>query len=112
MSEDEIQNTRQFAVSAHDFVRFLEAKTLDSPCPACSFQGWTVIGSSKNGSTYRLATPLRDGPKPSQVSTFAIYCNECGFVRHHLSRKVREWIDENPEPEQLDLEEVSEADFE
>ncbi|MFC6689811.1 hypothetical protein ACFQD2_00420 [Pseudomonas lini] len=47
MSEDEIQNTRQFAVSAHDFVRFLEAKTLDSPCPACSFQGWTVIGSSK-----------------------------------------------------------------
>lgn len=106
MSKTVSNNPKSFAVTMAEFVRFLQAKTDDAVCAACGSQWWTVVGSTETGATYRLSTPLRDGPKATQLSTFAIYCNECGLVRHHLSRVVRKWVDANPAPEEAEQEEL------
>lgn len=103
MSQEEAGEQRhKFSVTADEFVRFLESKTPESACPACQSKEWTVVGSSTNGMAYRFVTNLRDGPSASHISTFAIYCNECGYIRHHWSRKVKDWLTANSP--QLDIE--------
>ena len=102
----------RFSVSISDFVSYLEAKTPDSSCPACNTKVWTVVGSVSNGMAYRMVTDLRDGPSPTHISTVAIYCNECGYIRHHWSKKVREWVDQRSQQTELEFEEASEDDAE
>lgn len=102
----------RYSVTTDDFIRFLEEKSYESTCPACQSAAWTIIGSSANNMAYRLVTPLRDGPSPNQMNCFAIHCNECGFIRQHLAKVVKRWVDENPEPEQLELDEMADDDFE
>lgn len=109
MSEENAQ-PHKFSVSMDDFIRFLVSKTNDSVCPACGTGHWTVIGSATNDMAFRMVTQLRDGPSSTQINTFALSCNECGFVRQHLARKVREWVDSNPHQEQLELEDLDEPD--
>ncbi len=109
---DESALPHRYSVSIADFVRFLEAKTADSPCPGCETRVWTVVGSAANGMSYRLVTNLRDGPTATHLSTLAIYCNECGYIRTHWARKVREWVDENPQQAELEFEEAPEDDSE
>lgn len=94
----------QFAVRTSDFVRFLEEKTLDQPCPACGACQWTLIGPKDDGITFMLRTALRGASSPTQVTTVAVYCNECGFLRQHLAKVVRNWVDANPAPDQLEFE--------
>lgn len=97
----------KLAISSEDFVRFLEEKTLGSECPACGTDEWTIVcppDPDGLSDTYRLVTPLRDGGKSMNISTFAIFCDHCGFVRQHLSRSVRQWVAENPVNPELDLE--------
>ncbi|MFJ7790673.1 hypothetical protein [Pseudomonas sp. NPDC096925] len=108
MSEEEVPKHR-YAVSIDDFLRFLVEVTGDTTCPACGNEQWTMIGTNQTDSAYRLYTSLRDGKGQKALNTFAIYCNECGFVRQHLARIVREWVDKNPAPEQLELENLDEA---
>ncbi|HCF7312658.1 TPA: hypothetical protein NIJ62_003520 [Pseudomonas aeruginosa] len=109
MSEEN-NEAHRFSVSMEDFIRFLEAKTGESDCPACKGETWTVIGVDKTDISYRLVTSLRDGSGPVTLSTFGVYCNNCGYIRQHLSRKVKDWVLENPGPEQLVLSEFDEAD--
>lgn len=107
MSEEKKEVTVKgspLTVSAFDFVRFLEDKTLDSSCPACKLDEWTIICPyDDEADAYRLITPLRDGKKPTQISTFAIFCDNCGYVRQHMSRVVRSWANENPVEPELDF---------
>lgn len=107
MSEDEkevIVKRSPLTVSAFDFVRFLEAKTLDSSCPACQLDEWTLVcPNDHEADAYRLVTQLRDGLKPTQVSTLAIFCDNCGFVRQHMSRVVKSWVTDNPLEPELDF---------
>lgn len=93
-----------FTVTSDDFIRFLEAKTPESDCPACGFDEWTVIcPSGEDTNTYRLVTSMKDGLKPMHINTFAIHCKECGYVRHHLSRFVKAWVEDNPMEPELDF---------
>lgn len=112
--KNEIKTKRSpLSVSSNDFVRFLEEKTLDSICPACKADEWTVVcpfsDEGDDNDTYRLVTPLRDGVKPTQISTFAIYCDNCGYIRQHLTRVVRNWANENPLEPELDFDPEQEA---
>lgn len=103
MSEETPQKMHRFATKSSDFVRYLEHKTTKNDCPACGNGTWTVV-CSDNGYTYRVTSVIKDGERPTMFSTFVLYCNECGFVRHHLARKVSNWVSENPEQPELDLE--------
>lgn len=42
--------------------------------------------------------PLRDGENPMSLSTFAIHCDNCGYLRQHLSKVVKKWVTANPAP--------------
>lgn len=108
----EEKKRHKFSVHMDDFVRFLIAKTDDSNCAGCGSASWTIIGSDETEMAYRLTTALRDGVRPTYLNCFGIYCNECGFVRQHLARKVREWVDNNPTQEQLEFDEVITDDLE
>lgn len=101
MSSD-IEN-HPYAVSTPDFVRFLEAKTLDRPCPGCGAARWILIGPGDNGPTYLLRTQIRGASKPTQVTTMAVHCDECGFLRQHSAKVVRKWVDDNPEGDQQEF---------
>ena len=93
------------AVATSDFIRFLEAKNPDSNCPVCQSATWTVVCPyGGEGDTYRLVVPMRDGSKPMTISTFAIFCDSCGYVRQHLARTVQRWVTENPLEPELDFE--------
>lgn len=103
MSDEELPKVHRFATKSSDFVRFLEQKTTKNDCPTCGNEVWTVV-CADNGYTYRLTSILRDGEKQNTFSTFALFCNECGFVREHSARLVSHWVKENPEQPELDLE--------
>lgn len=109
---DEEKKIHKFSTTMDDFVRFLIAKTDDSKCSGCGSKSWTVIGSDQTQMAYRMVTPMRDGPSPTYLNCFGIYCNECGFVRQHVARKVKQWVEENPVQEQLDLDEIDDDDLE
>ena len=109
MSDDESAK-HKFSVTTSEFVRFLQEKTPDSSCPGCNAKVWTVVGSAANGMAYRMVTNLRDGPSATHLSTFAIYCNECGYIRHHWAKKVREWVEENAQQGEIEFEEADEDD--
>ncbi|MNJ28711.1 hypothetical protein D3C77_232570 [compost metagenome] len=102
MSEKKTDRER-FTVKMDDFIRFLEAKTSTTNCAACGHDHWTILGWSDTDVTLRLVNELLDGPKPESTSSFALFCNNCGFLRQHVSKVVRDWVDSNPEPTQLDL---------
>lgn len=92
------------AIAVTDFVRFLVAKSPESDCPVCKGDTWTVICPfDDDADTYRLVTSLRDGNRPMSVSTFALYCDNCGYVRQHLSKVVKKWVEENPVEPELDF---------
>ncbi len=93
------------AVATADFVRFLEAKSPDSDCPVCGSSAWTVVcpyGGEQD--VYRLVVQMRDGLRPMTISTFAIFCDSCGYIRQHLARTVQKWAEENPIEPELDFE--------
>lgn len=96
MSENENPKDHKLAVSTDDFIRFLEAKSLEASCPSCQSQQWTVIGSVDTDTPYRLSTPAKTSLKATNLLTYAIFCVECGFVRNHMARVVKAWVDENP----------------
>ncbi|MFS1292062.1 hypothetical protein ACLRDI_30580 [Pseudomonas piscis] len=105
---DEDNQTRlprpPLSVSSDDFVRFLEANSSDADCPVCGKTEWTIICPFTEGSdTYRLVTSLKDGHKPMNVSTFALYCDHCGYFRQHLAKVVKKWVDNNPQNPELDF---------
>ncbi|WP_095083361.1 hypothetical protein [Pseudomonas sp. Irchel s3h17] len=105
---DELSSQKQkrssLATAADDFVRFLEAKSPESDCPVCDGDSWTVICPTyDHADTYRLVTSLKDGSRPQSVSTFAIFCDNCGYFRQHLTRVVKKWTDENPVEPELDF---------
>ena len=105
MSDEQKQKRSVLATAADDFVRFLEAKSPESDCPVCEGDAWTVICPAfANADSYRLVTSLKDGSRPQSISTFAIYCDNCGYLRQHLSRVVKKWADENPAEPELDFE--------
>ncbi|MCF1487552.1 hypothetical protein LZ838_09275 [Pseudomonas sp. AA27] len=106
MSEE--RKVHRFTTTMDDFIRFLEAKTGESRCPVCNFQRWVVLGAPSTETSYRMVTTLRDGAKPTFLSSFSVYCSNCGFIRQHIARVVKEWVDENPPPEQLELEDLDE----
>lgn len=110
MSDDQNSNQQraQLAVRTRDFVRFLNEKTPDSDCPVCGCDQWTVICPGPEGDAYRIVAPLRDGDRSLSLSTFALHCENCGYLRHHVSKIVKKWIDENPEEPELDFDTANE----
>jgi len=83
--------------SSDDFVRFLKNKLPDSdPCPACGEDDWSVVCPRDDEDMYRLGLVVRNAPKPFYLSTFAYYCDNCGYLRQHVSKLVYDWVKENP----------------
>ncbi|MCU7240384.1 hypothetical protein [Pseudomonas peradeniyensis] len=109
MAEKSPPNHR-WSVTIDDFVRFLVAKTGDAKCPACGNGQWTILGSGETNHAYRVNTSLRDGGATKALNTFAIFCDECGYAREHLSRIVKLWVEQNPGPEQLELDDLDDLD--
>jgi hypothetical protein len=72
-------------------IEFLDKKVKDASCPICKHVGWTGLGDPSiidslvryaNGSSGRRA----------QFEAYMLYCNNCGFVTHHMKEVVDEGI--------------------
>lgn len=85
-------------VLADDFVRFLKSKAQsdDDVCPVCGKDHWTILCPAGDQETFRLGTPVRNKEEIFYVSTFAYYCQSCGYLRQHFSDVVYRWVQENP----------------
>lgn len=83
-------------VTAKDFAEFLTEKSAESICPSCGADEWTIVCPPEDESNaFRLMTAMKDGIRPAWISMFAIYCDNCGYVRHHAARVVKSWVDDN-----------------
>lgn len=89
--------------SSDDFVRFLRDKLPeDDPCPACGKDDWTVICPQDEDDMYRLGLVVRNVEKPFYLSVFAYYCDNCGYLRQHISKLVHDWVKQHPAEELAD----------
>ena len=59
---------------------------------------------------YRLGQVIRNADKPFYLSTFAYYCDNCGYVRQHISKLVHDWAKQNPAEDEADPVEPAEMD--
>lgn len=90
------------SVKANDFVRFLKNKTIeDDVCPICKTDSWTIICPTGEEPTFRFGTQVRNKEDMFYFSTFGYFCDNCGYLRQHVSSVVHKWVKENPaeEPE-------------
>lgn len=109
--EKPLKRVELHKTSTDDFIRFLDQKAgADDLCPVCENDSWTIVSPEDDGPTFRLGTVIRNTAKPFYLSTFAYYCSACGYVRHHLSRVVYDWVAENPVPVIDDQEIIEEFD--
>lgn len=95
------------SVKADDFVRFLESKTVDDDlCPICETDKWTIICPSGEESTFRFGTQIRNVEEMFYFSTFGYFCENCGYLRQHVSSVVHKWVRDNPviEADTVDVE--------
>ncbi|MDO1495788.1 hypothetical protein HND72_14505 [Pseudomonas putida] len=102
----------RFSVQMDDFIRFLEEKTGSTTCSACGKNEWTLFGLPDTDVAFRAITSFLDGPEEESTSSFVLFCNNCGFMRHHVSKVVRDWVDSNPAPVQPDLDGINDNDSE
>ncbi|WP_137984444.1 hypothetical protein [Pseudomonas viridiflava] len=88
------------SVKSEDFVRFLISKGAekDEDCPVCHMESWTILCPDDDGPTLRIGLPVRNRPKTFYLSTFAYFCDNCGYIRMHMAATVHEWVSENPAP--------------
>lgn len=107
MSESTNKSSRRLtmhAVDPDDFIRFLADKAGDhDPCTVCKADDWMIMCPDE-GPTYRFGIPARNVEKTFYASVFMYFCQNCGFLRQHVSRTVNEWVQENPANLELDLE--------
>ncbi|WP_338523337.1 hypothetical protein NUH87_26645 [Pseudomonas batumici] len=91
------------SIDPDDFIRFLAEKAGDhDPCWVCKADDW-VIMCANDGPTYRFGIPSRNVEKTFYASVFMYYCQNCGFLRQHISKVVNSWVEENPANLELDL---------
>lgn len=80
------------------FIRFLEAKSLQSKCPSCGSGTWVIVGDPETNLCSQLQIPGRDRGLMESLPVVCLHCENCGFIRQHMAHMVQEWIEENPEP--------------
>lgn len=85
-----------------DFIRFLEANAAGSKCAACGAQSWVVVGNPKTDEMVPQALQFHGDDMVRSMSTYVLYCNQCGLTRSHLAPKVDEWMAKNSDPESLE----------
>lgn len=85
MSVNEIE-----PVSVEEFISFLEHKCADSKCPACGNDTFTILSSNEAG-PWRFESDV-ENEAGYHLPTFAVFCRNCGSVRHHTSTIVTKWV--------------------
>lgn len=113
MAEKEPKPSRRLtmhAVDSDDFIRFLSAKAGDTdPCWVCKADDWMIMCPDE-GPTFRFGIPVRNAEKVFYASIFMYYCINCGFIRQHSSKVVKDWVQQNQL--ELDLDDQSTAERE
>ncbi|HEN8732243.1 hypothetical protein U8291_16195 [Pseudomonas sp. A2] len=96
-------------VTTKDFIRFLNATRVQSACPACgkSPSKWGLFADDWEGNDSASEEPamellfhrfrkVREDGKPYGISTYAMFCHNCGHVEHIYQPIVAEWLSANP----------------
>lgn len=95
-------------VSNSDFIRFLNATRANSACPGCSKSPskWSLFTSEWEGESsdepvmeelfHRFRKVREEDGQAYGISTFAMFCQNCGHVEHIYKPVAVEWLRSNP----------------
>ncbi|WP_422768371.1 hypothetical protein [Pseudomonas fulva] len=85
-----------------DAVRFFQTVCDEARCPACGSRKWEIPTTEENDEICLVVRSGIVGPDGSPVFNLAIECRICGFVRVHRADFLLEWVEQNPEHDELD----------
>jgi len=80
--------------------RYFGETGFEYDCPVCHAEKWIVINGKNVEPAVILLSPAGDlrGSRPARVSTYSMYCDNCGFVRQHVRSVIDEYLAAHPEP--------------
>ncbi len=86
--------------SVEEIVRFFQAKGVSGLCPACRHDRWIRLDNPENF-VWVLSARGANGdhviPAPA-IPVIALTCENCSFIRLHAAIPVKNWLAENPPP--------------
>jgi hypothetical protein len=79
--------------------RYFNETGIGQECPFCHANEWVVVTGKGLEPAVILLSPAGDMHiRPVHVSTYCMYCKNCGFVRQHLRSVIDKYFEDNPEP--------------
>lgn len=92
-------------VTQDEFIEFLREECAGSKCQACGSESFTIMGAKQHGLWLFKQKP--ENAPGYALATHAVYCANCGWIRHHLAFKVEDWVlkrkAENGAPEEKEI---------
>lgn len=77
-------------ITLEEFISFLEEKCADSHCAGCDHDKFSIFTSPAEG-LWKFESDAVNS-KNYFLPTFAMYCDNCGLVRHHSAAVIRKWL--------------------
>ena len=78
-------------VSGDDFIEFLAEKCSASVCEGCEGEKFSILTSKDSGAWLFEMDAVNT--QQFHLPTYAVYCNDCGLVRHHSAVTVKRWVE-------------------
>lgn len=85
-----------------DFVRFLKAMNPNYACHFCGGARFSISTDEGGEDEVDLTSPRILSAPGTNIPMAMTFCSQCGAVRYHSYDIVSEWIDDNPEGEEVD----------
>ncbi|MCI3945515.1 hypothetical protein K0038_02557 [Pseudomonas syringae] len=77
-------------VTSDEFIEFLTEKCPDGKCAACGDESYKLLSSPEVGAWIFESEVVNE--EGFHLQTYAVNCSNCGWVRHHVAWRVREWV--------------------
>lgn len=90
--KDGIPTEPASSITDDDFKEFLNEKVINHPCPCCTSNVWSILGSPEY--FMGMVGFQKDGGfslPPPHIPVYGVACNVCGYVRVHSIGVVVAW---------------------
>ena len=77
-------------ITQENLIRFFQSH--DKPCYVCGGTDWLVTEVDHPIVNGMLSPDGNYNFPPHAILTYAIVCQQCGYVRHHDAELVKKWI--------------------
>jgi hypothetical protein len=89
---DERPANYQLEITPDDIQAYLNEIKLPLECTFCRHSDWAAVTHHENGQPGILLLPMRGFPlPPAAILTYALICQNCGYIAQFSVVPVEEW---------------------